>query len=100
MLDLCLPQGRSESMKAELLNVSNEVREEEAEIFRSVIERGSLKSQDRTAFYFDIPVLSVTPEQNVQLMRTNENILRRAYSIRDAGGTVEEVESSLSHIPP
>lgn len=101
---LCQSEEEKENIKTKALLITDEKhkaeRDKETAIFREVIEHGSLSGMDRTQFYFDVPLLSITPEQNVRLMKTNEKIIARAYQIHDSGGTVEEVEASLAHIPP
>jgi len=44
-----------------------------------------------------------TPESGDQyqrLMKTFEEIIRRAYEIRDVGGSVADVEKAMEHVPP
>lgn len=38
--------------------------------------------------------------QYERLMKTYDEMIQRAYKIRDAGGTVDDVEKSMSHVPP
>ncbi len=99
-INLCKSQSEREAIVEENKNVPEKKRQEERKLFEEMIEHGSLKGMDRTQFFFDKPTLSLTPEMNTRLMKTYDEILKRAYAIHDAGGTCEEVEESLEHLPP
>ena len=99
-INLCKSKSEREEIVEKNKNVPEKKRQEEKALFKEMIEHGSLKGMDRTQFFFDKPTLSLTPEMNSRLMKTYDEILKRAYAIHDAGGTCEEVEESLGHLPP
>jgi hypothetical protein len=96
---LCRAPEEQEAEKQQAMDIPDDVRRRERAVFEEVIEHGSLKKMDRTAFYFDEPMRALTGEQQLRLINTYEGIIQRAYRIRDAGGSIDEVEASLAHVP-
>ncbi|MBL8800009.1 MAG: hypothetical protein JNM56_39365 [Planctomycetia bacterium] len=79
--------------------VPPETQRSEREVFVQAIGEGSLKPAEMAQFYFDVPVKPISPENMRALNRTMEQVIARAYKIHDLGGSTQDVEDSLSHIP-
>jgi hypothetical protein len=90
-----------EDLKAELdeLKAPSAEKDWEREAFLNAIGQGSLNPAEAAAFYFDRPVRPLTREQQLVLGEANESAIRRAQRVKDLGGSVKDVEASLSHIP-
>lgn len=92
--------AEQQRLRAEAEAVPAATLETERAAFIDAIAHGSLKGADRTAFFFDVPQRHLTQEAGERLHVAMEAALARAYAIRDAGGSVEDAEAALAHIPP
>jgi hypothetical protein len=97
---LCLADPERDAVKDRHLGTAEATKNAEKLLLEGLIAKGSLRSVDRTRFFFDPVVEGLSAEEEKELRRAHAIILARAIAIRDAGGTVEEAERSLAHLPP
>ncbi|MGF1579365.1 MAG: hypothetical protein ACFCD0_08390 [Gemmataceae bacterium] len=86
----------------------SEAKQDETKAFKLAIERGSLKSAVTTDPFVDLPVVPLEPQadqngkknqMDTVVYKMNKRALERAYAIRDYGGSVQDVEKAMAHIP-
>lgn len=66
-----------------------------AERFKEIIEPHSTKEFERTSFYFDRFVSAPPAEELNELAAMTSKIIAKAYRIRDAGGSLKDVEDMM-----
>lgn len=74
----------------------------ERSLFEAAIQYGSntnVDNYDEIDPFFDKALKALTVKQVNELYKVNKDIVERGYQIRDYGGSADDVEKALEHLP-